>query len=176
MHPACYGAAALILLGSCAEAPPVDQASPHYQEATMLSDRGAGFLKQGRPQKAVDLLQQALAKVPDLAEAHFNLGLARMRLGQHGAAIGSFQRALEIDAQNPVAQFSLAVALRSQHRYSEAVDHLRLAIMQAPNQANYHYQLGETLRATSDFDGALSAFGRTVELDPAHAEALYFKS
>ena len=133
-------------------------------------------MQQGRPARALEALAQAVRLDSSASPAHFNKGLAHVRLQDHPAAIASFERAITIEPKNPRFLFALAAALRSQHRYLEAGTFFEQAIAQQPDHAEYHFNLGEVRRATSDFVGAREAFSRTLELAPGHLEARYYHS
>ena len=123
----------------------------NLQEAARLRSQGSLFLQQGRPARALEALAQAVRLDSSASPAHFNKGLAHVRLQDHPAAIASFERAIAIEPKNPRFLFALAAALRSQHRYLEAGIFFEQAIAQQPDHAEYHFNLGEVRRATSDF-------------------------
>ena len=169
---------ALLTLG-CSEggetpAPPVD--AQKRQEAIGWSNRGSLFLREGRPDRAIEMLAKAIRLDSTASAAHFNKGLAHARLQQHPAATAAFERALAIEPDKPNFLFGLASSLRSQHRYLEAAGYLERAIAQQPDRAEYHFNLGQVRRATSDFAGARTAFARTLELAPDHIDARYLLS
>lgn len=91
-----------VLLLSAAVAQPVpDEARRH-----ML--RGQAALEMAKsPQDlrlAIRELEQATRLAPDWADAHFNLGLVRAKIGDYGGAIASYQRYLELAPNAPDAQ------------------------------------------------------------------------
>ena len=53
---------------------------------------------------------------------------------------------------------------------------LQRAIAGHPDRAEYHFNLGQIRRSTSDFAGARAAFARTLELAPDHLQARYYHS
>ena len=72
-------------------APWVRQASP---PAFLSFLSGFAALSEHDPAGAVPLLEAAIAAEPDLARAHFTLGLALERLGAHARALSATRRAL----------------------------------------------------------------------------------
>jgi hypothetical protein len=58
-------------------------------------DRGGLFSAYGAYQAAVRCYQKALALAPDLAEAHFQLGVAYGELGRYEAAVQAISRAID---------------------------------------------------------------------------------
>ncbi len=167
----------LILLNSaCSEKTPAvsEPSMAQRQEAQVLNNRAALFLRQQRLQRALTILKQALELDPNLGQAHFNIGLVQARLGEHVAAIKSFEKALKLTPQVADLLFALGVSLRSQHRYLEAAGRFQEAIALVPDKAAYHFHLGEVQRSASDFAAAIDAFEATIRLDSTHLEALYY--
>ena len=63
------------------------------------------------------------------------------------------------------------LSLRGQH--AQAIEVMRRAMVQRPNDALYHNTLGTVLAAAGDFDGAIVALRRAAELQPDLATAWY---
>lgn len=180
IHRCCSAFWVVLLLYACStdtHTPP-EKAHPPAQdpEGVRLVNRGAFFLKQGRPRQALTVLRQAAKRVPELPSAHFNWGLAHVRLGEYELAIPSLQRAVELDSLNGSFSFVLGDALSAEHRYPEAILHYQRAIELEPEKALYRYQLGKSLRATADFAGAIAAFEAALDLEPDFVDALYHRS
>ena len=156
MHRCCSVFWVVLLLYACStDTPPPEETRPIAQdpEGVRLVNRGAFFLKQGQPRKALTVLHQAAKRVPNLPSVHFNTGLAHVRLGEYGLAISPLQRAVELDSLNGSFRFVLGDALSAEHRYPEAILQYQCAIELEPAKALYRYQLGKSLRATADFAG-----------------------
>jgi Tfp pilus assembly protein PilF len=58
-------------------------------ESIALTNLAFGYAKSGQYTKAVQELKQAVRLKPDLAEAHYFLGVTYNNMGQHEAAIES---------------------------------------------------------------------------------------
>jgi Tfp pilus assembly protein PilF len=63
------------------------------------------------------------------------------------------------------------LSLRGQH--AQAVEVMRRAAMQRPDDALYHNTLGTVLADAGDFDGAIAALRRATQLQPEMATAWY---
>ena len=61
------------------------------------------FFKRGIYQRALALLKESAAQLPDSAEVHFHLGMTHYKLGDKPAARQALTRALELDATFPGA-------------------------------------------------------------------------
>ena len=63
-----------------------------------LTTRGACFLRQGDPEKAVADFNRAIAANPDNARAYHLRGIARTEQGDHPGALADFNQAIALDA------------------------------------------------------------------------------
>ena len=82
--------------------------------------------KRGDMQKALAAAQQAVSFAPDNPDAHFNLGILLLRVGQFEQSIAEYKRALQLaeDSSNWVKikmLNSLASAYATAGRFSEAI-------------------------------------------------------
>jgi len=71
------------------------------KDAASQNDEGVGHLQQGHWDVSADHFQKAIAAAPNLAEAHFNLGLALDEMGKHPEATAEFKKAKELAPNNP---------------------------------------------------------------------------
>ena len=69
----------------------------HAQEATTWTAAGAQKLDAGDPAGAADCFRRATQALEDFAPAHYQLGRALERLGQHEAARTAFRRAQQLN-------------------------------------------------------------------------------
>ena len=61
---------------------------------------GAGYLRQGNADLAIERLQRALAQNPRLVEAHSTIALAYDQIGSLEEAETHYQRATQLDPEN----------------------------------------------------------------------------
>jgi Flp pilus assembly protein TadD len=92
--------------GGAAKSPAVNMAlnSPSdfpNKDAASQNDQGVDHLQQGHWDVSADHFQKAIAASPNLAEAHFNLGLALDEMGKHPEATEEFKKAKELAPNNP---------------------------------------------------------------------------
>ncbi len=93
---------------------------PYGEAQRMLDEQGQG--KALDVAKLKGLLEQALQQQPNNAEAHYNLGVAFMRLGQGPKAEDSFRKALQIDPNYADAKARLGMALVHRGAVAEGID------------------------------------------------------
>jgi tetratricopeptide (TPR) repeat protein len=72
-----------------------------------LNERALVAAKNGQWEEALRLSQELLELDPTLAEVHNRIGKALSELGRFQEAHAAFQRAIEVDAHNPIAQRNL---------------------------------------------------------------------
>ena len=83
--------------------------------------RGLHLASEKRYGEAIAAYQDAIAVDPARSDAHYNLGLAHLKLEQPDKAIGPFQRALSLDPRSVDAHINLgnAFAFLGRHRDAE---------------------------------------------------------
>lgn len=98
------------------------------------------------------------------------LGLARIDLasGMTYEAEQGFLTALKLDPNSAAALHSLGQFYGSQERWREAVDMLNKAMLAAPAERQYRYDLAVALVRAGDIHGAMPHFIRTVGDAEAH--------
>ena len=125
--------------------------------------------------KALDLLNQALARRPDYAEALFERGKLYERRGQINGAIADYGRAAELNPQNATALFYQGKLYLGQNNVEAAADALDTSVRRDPNNPEAIYWLGRAYRAQNKPAAAIKAFQKARELNPNYHEAHYFE-
>ncbi len=137
----------------------------NHRQGVILNNRGALFLKQGSPRRALNTLTQAVELAPDLPDAQFNIGLVQARLGRHDEAVAAFARAAELGFDQVDLHVAQGLSLRAQNRYAQAVAAFDRALQTMPLRADLHLHRGEVLRAMGSLDSALASFDTAARLD-----------
>jgi pentatricopeptide repeat protein len=70
----------------------------------------------------MEVFKQTIQIKPDLAGAHYNLGLAYVRSGMHREAIEAFKQAIRINPDFAEAHYSLGLAYVRSGMYREAIE------------------------------------------------------
>jgi tetratricopeptide (TPR) repeat protein len=89
---------------------------------------GAAELSRGHPDAAIAWSLRALSLNPDLAPAHYNLGLALRKKGDLPHAADELAAAVRLAPDDPAARSDLAVTLDESGRTAEAIDAYREAL------------------------------------------------
>jgi len=92
--------------------------------------------------------------------------------GKMEEASGAFQKAVELDANDPVPRLNLAYTYDRQGRTEEAIAEYRKAIELDPSNLLAYNNLGVLYDKMGQYDAAIGEFQRALEIDPTDANAL----
>jgi tetratricopeptide (TPR) repeat protein len=149
-------------------------------EAHVYLEKGRKFYRNDEDTQAAEAFQQALNLDPELAEAHFRLGLAYDALGRGQEAEAAYEKAVEAykkyvstngNNDDAEAHYNLGQTYAGLHLYTEAVREYRQATRLKPDDAAIHYDLGLALMRLAQYDEASKAFAKSLELDPDNYRA-----
>lgn len=121
------------------------------------------------PAAAVDPLRHAVDMLPQDAHVKWLLGTALERSGKLPAAIEQFQSAQKLDPKDIDIASSLAYALLSAQRFSDAEAAYRAELAMHPEDLTLqqaHLGLANSLVAQKKLEEAASEFGAYLELAP----------
>ena len=76
-----------------------------------------------------------------------------------------------VSADEAEAHYRLAVTLRDQGRYDDALEEINAAVDERPSYAPWHVTRGSILRHLEKYDAALRAFDRAIALAPKNGRA-----
>jgi tetratricopeptide (TPR) repeat protein len=145
----------------------------HPDDARSRNALGVSYTRLGRTADAIDQIEASLRIDPELAIAHYNLGVIAMAERRLTEAIGRFERAIASRPDYAEAHNNLGIALESAGRSDEAEPHYRAALAARPNLAAAHNNLGRLLLARGAADEALAAFQAALRVRSDNADALY---
>ena len=109
----------------------------------------------------------------DCADAYYRLGVTEFHRNRIDLALRYYQRAVNADARNALAQSNLGYTLLLSGEYDEALDHLKEAVKIAPEFASAHYNYGLALHALRHLDPAIAEYNAALKIRPDYAEAYY---
>jgi len=115
------------------------------------------------------LWEDTLAKRPDNARAHNNLGGLLNNQGRFDEAIEHYRVSLRGDSTIANTHYNLGLALMNSGRPDEAIAPFIEAVSILPNYFNAHLYLGIILSEAGRTDEALPHFAEAIRFDPAPA-------
>jgi Flp pilus assembly protein TadD len=143
----------------------LERAQPYLRQAE------AAF-NQNNFADAAQAYRQALKVNPDLAEAHYGLGLALARLDRYQEAVTSFQAALHHKPGWSRALKDLGVTYLKLKRWPEAEKAFKTALTHQPQDAEAYYGLGVAEGRQGKHKEAREAFEKALRLKPDYIQAL----
>src|SRR5512134_2876211 len=105
-------------LCACAGSGTVGARSSDADAAVANMNLGAGYLRQGNTELAIERLQRALAQNPRLVDAHSTIAVAYDQIGKLEDAEAHYSRATQLDPDNGGAANAYAVFLCRHMRYT----------------------------------------------------------
>ena len=140
-------------------------------DAESLYIAGVQQLWQENWAAALVYFQKAIAKNPQYAEAHYNLGVAYGILGRYEEEIGAYKQAIRIKPDYNKAQYNLGVVYGSLGRYQEAIEAFKQAIRIKPDDSKAHNNLGTAYSRLGRHEEAIEAIKQAIRINPDYAEA-----
>jgi tetratricopeptide (TPR) repeat protein len=176
--------------GACSRKKPVNANTNAAAEGSHSAEenrtQARAYLEEGKQlyisdqdEKAVQVLQEAIKLDPDLAEAHFRLGLAYVAIGKDQEAEDAYKKATEKykkyfadnGKDDAEAHYNMGQTYAGLHLYSEAVREYRQATRIKDDDADIYYDLGTALTRLAQYDEAAAAFSKSLEIDPENTRA-----
>ncbi len=119
--------------------------------------------KEGKKEtEALKHFKRAVGIDPELARAHFELGISQNRLGNDVEAEKRFGKAIDLDPKNGTYWYIYGDLLRLHKRTEEAAAAYRKSVKSAPKNVRAWERLGETLLATKQFSDAEKQIKRGI--------------
>jgi Flp pilus assembly protein TadD len=137
------------------------------RDAEVLTLRGTIFRERGLPGEAEADLTEAVARAPELPEAHAALGILLDLGGRGDEADGHHRRAATLAPSNPVFLNNLGFSLYLRGRAREAVEVYQRAVRLGPTNRRVRTNLGFAYAAAGDLPRAAHEF----EMGGSAAEA-----
>jgi tetratricopeptide (TPR) repeat protein len=146
-------------------------------QARALLEEGKQLYRDDQDEKAAETFAEVIKLDPELAEAHFRLGLAYDAVGKEQEAEGAYKKAIEVykkhldETKDAETHYNMGQAYAGLHLYTEAVREYRQATKLKDDDADIFYDLGTALTKLAQYDEAVSAFSKSLEIDPENYRA-----
>lgn len=140
--------------------------------AGILSNIGLCLTKVDQLDQALEVFRQAIARAPQMAEAHLYLADALYVKGHWEQAIASYQQSLRLNLIDARVYNNLGNALAEIGRRSQAIESYKAAVALKPDRAAVHRNLGNAYIAEEDFDAAEQCYRKAMILQPDSAESV----
>lgn len=137
--------------------PPVARAG--YAEAVALYEQGVAALQAHDYSRASALLRSVLSRYPEEKELHERVRLYLNICERHMAPRG-------VSPSTPEERVFAATLAFNAGDYDEALEHLRIASQESPENDHVLYMLASVLALRDELDEAISYLLRAIELNP----------
>jgi Flp pilus assembly protein TadD len=127
----------------------------------------------GRLLPTRELYQMILEQYPGHTPSLCKLGVVQLRLDEPSAAVDTFRRAVEMDANNPYAYRMLGFSLMQLGDLPAAEQAVRRSVDLAPNDAKSQMLLATLCYRLGHADEAESYFKAAITADPVPSEPYY---
>jgi tetratricopeptide (TPR) repeat protein len=155
-----------------AEVQRINRASAAIGRAMILIETGRAQAREGLRERAVAALRDAAQTSPELAEAHYQLGLALLTPPeQPSEAEAAFLRAVERDPSRADAYYQLGMLRAKRRDDASALDALTRAAALRPSLVEAHRELANLARARHDWTAAVDALDAVLAWDPTDTRA-----
>lgn len=155
----------------------IEEAVAAYQKAVEINQRlihpwislGNIFEKQKRSQDALRAYQNAFEIDPNNAQLWNEQGNVYLNAGAYDEAINAYRKAIELDHRFGLPYGNLALAYSHKGKHTEAIPLYQKSIelfSSNRDKASAWHRLGNTYQQLQDYDNAIAAYQRAVELDP----------
>ncbi|HUI06154.1 MAG TPA: tetratricopeptide repeat protein [Verrucomicrobiae bacterium] len=114
----------------------------------------------------ITISADAVARLPNDARAHYNLGFALQQAGRLQEAIDQCQQALRIMPDMSEAHYTLGVALTELGRPQDAIEHYEQALRIKPDYAEAHNNLGIALAKLGRVPEAIEHYEQALRIRP----------
>ena len=140
-------------------------------EADALFAAAVALWRERRRDEAIRLMDKALRRKPDFAQALSMGGYMLSECGKADAAMRFYRRALELDPSLVVAHINLGKLLFGAGRFVEALGSFAAATALAPDDADARCSLAGALRELGRLEESVEAAKRALELRHDFPEA-----
>ena len=141
-------------------------------------EKGKQLYRDDQDEQAVQAFEEAVKLDPDLAEAHFRLGLGYEALGKREESEAEYKKAVETykkyladHEDDAEAHYDLGQTYAGLGQYSDAIREYRQATKLKENDPDIYYDLGVAHTKLAQYDAAAAAFSKSLEIDPENYRA-----
>ena len=119
----------------------------------------------------LSIWNDTVAKRPENARAHNNLGEVLTRVGRETEALPQFQEAVRLKPTDPDYNFNLATALSTTGHVSDSLGQFEKTLQLVPDNARAHVYYGLALMKAGQAPKAIEHYNEALRIDHDDAEA-----
>ena len=138
-----------------------------------LIDPVIALYYKGQFKEALKALTVLIEKHPDEPVLYNISGTCYAQIGQLGAAIESYERALKIKPDYAIAYSNLGKLLTDAGQPEAAIERYKQALKIKPDSAETHNNLSKALKDAGKLEESVESCRRAIHIKPDYAEAYY---
>jgi len=128
-----------------------------------LSDLSGAQVDAGNPEAGLHFAIRATELAPDMAAAHYNMGLALMALKEWRPARAAFEHAIDLDPELAAGHYELGRICHEEMNLEAAERHYLDALEIDPAMIEAMTNLGNVLRASYRLEEAVECYQKALE-------------
>ena len=136
-----------------------------------LSNRAGLYLDKGDTTNALIDMNKAIELNPKDANMFFSRGRIKARMNDHNGAEQDFSLAIALNPGMVNAYLARSVEKRALKKYESAFRDIYLASRYDTANPKLFCSFGNLFVAVKDYNNAIPAFGKAIQLQPAYSEA-----
>jgi tetratricopeptide (TPR) repeat protein len=148
-----------------------EQDSTDARRAQDLEHQGVYAFTEGDYEKALSLFNEEIALRRSISAPYLWRGLCLQELNRHLDAVMSFNRVLDTDSTNSLAQFYRARSYRALRMYDLAVESFSAARRHRPEFLPPSLELGLLHTERKNYDAAIATLEGVARRNPGHVPA-----
>jgi tetratricopeptide (TPR) repeat protein len=143
-----------------------DAVEKYPESNTANALMGVVYMELGMDEKAVEYLKKAVQILPIDYESRNNLGIVYGRLDKPERALEELMTAISLKPDSYSIKINLSVFYQRQKEFKKAEEILKYLISKDSKDASLYYRLGGVYKEMGDYESAISAFTKSMELAP----------
>ncbi len=155
------------------------KAIPNFERAIALdtdmvalnAPLGLAYIEQGEIAKAETCIQRADAGHVDTVDSRLLSALYNLKQGKNTEALAGFDRVLQLDGKNVLANYYRGQAYERLNQPNETIAAYKRTLEIEPGFGPASFDLGVAYYNTGDYNNAASAYQRSIEADNTNAQA-----
>jgi choline-sulfatase len=137
-------------------------------EISNLNHRAYLLIEDHHYQEAVPLLQQLIAKDPEVPVAYAQLGQSLVHLKQYPQAVPVLRKVVQMRPDMTIPHFQLAAALVETKDFAGAAPELEIVVARLPQFEEAHLMLEVAYAETGRMPEAVKECEKVLEVEPDH--------
>lgn len=153
----------------------LETALPYHPESDdVLIDLAIAYFRAAKYEKALTILNKAIAQRPNNIAGHHMLGKTHFMLGNFQRATAELETALKLSPDDYDVAYTLGLAYLKEHKIQPARDIYDRMVQRLGNRAQLRVLIGRAYRETGFLTEAIEEFQKALTLDPKFPRVHYY--